>query len=58
MAHDDDSDTYVDGTVRIDATTVTILRYYFPWGGAKTIARSDIVAVSVRPTTWSIKWRI
>lgn len=51
-------DRYEDRTVRIDPSSVTIARYYFPWGGSKTIARSDIVAVAVRPASRWSRWRL
>lgn len=45
-------------TLRIDADSVTIRRYYFPIGRAKVIPRDQIRSVNVRPTTWATRWRL
>ncbi|MGB3735746.1 MAG: hypothetical protein WA964_12360 [Ilumatobacter sp.] len=53
-----DDRTYADDTVRIDATTLTLPRYYFPTGRAKVVQLDDIVATEVRPVGWMTRWRL
>lgn len=43
---------YQDSGLIIDHTGLTIRRYYFPWGGSKRIAFTDIDSVDVRAMGW------
>jgi hypothetical protein len=45
-------DSYDDGRVAIDASGLTLRRYYFPTGGSKQIAFDAIRAVDRRPMGW------
>ncbi len=43
------ADRYHDRTLDIDAHTLTIRRYYFPWAGAKRVALTSVCAVRRAP---------
>jgi hypothetical protein len=52
---------YDDGSIACTATAMIIRRYYFPWGGAKTVPYTAIRAVEVLPLTgrnWIRWWRL
>lgn len=44
--------SYRDKTLAIDAHTLTIRRYYFPWAGAKRIPLSSVRAVQRAPLSF------
>jgi hypothetical protein len=51
--------TFDDGLVRLDAEGITLRRYYFPWGGAKTVPYHRIKAVRSRKVGLTTGgWRI
>ncbi|MEO7588110.1 MAG: hypothetical protein ABIS84_08790 [Arachnia sp.] len=50
---------YEDSTLSLDADTLTIKGYYFPWFGAKRVPLANIRVVTRFPlTTWGGRWRI
>ncbi|RMB58939.1 hypothetical protein [Tessaracoccus antarcticus] len=52
-------DQYEDSTLSVNADTLTIRGYYFPWFGAKRVPLSSIRIVTRLPlTTWGGRWRI
>ncbi|MBW0012475.1 hypothetical protein [Mycobacterium sp.] len=47
------SPLYEDANLTLDEHGITIHRYYFPLGGHKRIAYTDIRNVKAQPMTWS-----
>jgi hypothetical protein len=44
---------YEDAGLTLDEDGITIRRYYFPTGGPKRIAYSDIQCIKSRPMNWA-----
>ena len=44
---------YDDGGLLLDASGITIRRYYFPWGGSKRIGLDQLRGVESRPLGWA-----
>jgi hypothetical protein len=43
---------YEDAGLVLDATGMTLRRYYFPWAGSKRVEYAAIRRVQARPMTW------
>ncbi len=58
MDHADSTPDYDDGLVRLDAAGIRLARYYFPFGGARRIAWTELRGYEIRPMTgWSGRHR-
>ena len=58
MSAVDPSGTYDDGLVRLDAHGIRLARYYFPLGGERRIAWTDLRGYEIRPMTrWTGRYR-
>jgi hypothetical protein len=44
---------YEDAGLTLDEDGITIRRYYFPTGGPKRVAYSDIECIKARPVNWA-----